>query len=150
MQFDKPWRRRFPRWQRWLLLQQKRIDLIAPLHCLIGSLRARQYWRRRCKCRWPSPMLLWPSGLISKRAKVLGCWGHTSRRRWWVMLAGDGNGRRHVGIVLSRGDRLSGCLSLGILLGGEHEVHVELEKRIFIDVTYAPKNWSVACRTTSI
>ena len=48
------------------------------------------------------------------------------------MLAGDGNGRRHVGIVLSRGDRLSGCLSLGILLGGEHEVHVELEKRFLL------------------
>ena len=48
------------------------------------------------------------------------------------MLAGDGNGRRHVGIVLSRGDRLSGCLSLGILLGGEHEVHVELERRFLL------------------
>ena len=47
-------------------------------------------------------------------------------------MAGDGNGRRHVGIVLSRGDRLSGCLSLGILLGGEHEVHVELEKRFLL------------------
>ena len=48
------------------------------------------------------------------------------------MLAGGGNGRRHVGIVLSRGDRLRGCLSLGILLGGEHEVHVELEKRFLL------------------
>ena len=66
------------------------------------------------------------------------------------MLAGGGNGRRHVGIVLSRGNRLSGCLSLGILLGGEHEVHVELEKTIFIDVTYAPQNWTAACRTTCI
>ena len=56
------------------------------------------------------------------------------------MLAGDGNGRRHVGIVLSRGDRLSGCLSLGILLSGEHEVHIET----MFDVT-APGNTG-ACK----
>ena len=46
------------------------------------------------------------------------------------MLAGGGNGRRrHVGIQLMA---YSGCLSLGILLGGEHEVHVELEKRFLL------------------
>ena len=59
------------------------------------------------------------------------------------MLSGGGNGRggchvgikalsAEVGIILCRGDSLSGCLSLGILLGGEHEVHVELEKRFLL------------------
>jgi len=52
------------------------------------------------------------------------------------MLTGGGNGRRHVGIVLSRGDRLRGCLSLGILLGGEHEVHVELLQRFDICLVF--------------
>jgi hypothetical protein len=65
------------------------------------------------------------------------------------MLSGGGNGRggchvgikalsAEVGIILCRGDSLSGCLSLGILLGGEHEVHVELEKRFLL----TSRNWT--------
>jgi len=49
------------------------------------------------------------------------------------MLAGGGNGRRHVGIQLMA---YSGCLSLGILLGGEHEVHVELLQRFDICLVF--------------
>jgi hypothetical protein len=63
------------------------------------------------------------------------------------MLSGGGNGRggchvgikalsAEVGIILCRGDSLSGCLSLGILLGGEHEVHVELLQRFDICLVF--------------
>ena len=56
------------------------------------------------------------------------------------MPGGNNRGSCHVGIVLSRGNRLSCGLGLSVLLSGKHEVHIET----MLDVT-APGNTG-ACK----